>query len=308
MLKLSKVNIGFTFLMKGCVVRYMIFSNSNCRSIQTILERWYRKRMNIAVISSQGIASGKTSFVSLLASVFAHTQQKRVAIFSTDRINELLGINETKETASLIKSANIYRAQLLSATIKDQDIWDYGFRLGEEEVFAFDIAPRALPIEEQKEIFSKTLARVKTPMALIELKGDPFEELNKFLLESCDVVLYVFNQNVKDFEMVRKYKDTVSKNVAVKTGYICQRFDANIMGEKMVARQIGVQVTNLMQIPYNAVIAKECVDGKLNTIARFIAKGHYEVLNIRPKILEVMQYLYDTGSKKYIKGVEKWAK
>lgn len=264
--------------------------------------------MTIAVISSQGIASGKTSFISLLASVFAHTQQKRVAIFSTDRINELLGINETKETASLIKSANIYRAQLLSATIKDQDIWDYGFRLGEEEVFAFDIAPRTLPIEEQKEIFSKTLARVKTPMALIELKGDPFEELNKFLLESCDVVLYVFNQNVKDFEMVRKYKDTVSKNVAVKTGYICQRFDANIMGEKMVARQIGVQVTNLMQIPYNAVIAKECVDGKLNTIARFIAKGHYEVLNIRPKILEVMQYLYDTGSKKYIKGVEKWAK
>ena len=61
--------------------------------------------MNIAVISSQGIASGKTSFISLLASVFAHTQQKRVAIFSTDRINELLGINETKETASLPCSA-----------------------------------------------------------------------------------------------------------------------------------------------------------------------------------------------------------
>lgn len=276
--------------------------------------------MNIAVISSPGIASGKSSFISLLATTFASTQQKRVAIFSTGDINELISLNETMDNASLIKSANIYRAQILSSSIREEEIWDYGFRLGEGEVFAFDIAPRTLPINEQVEVFEKTLARVKAPMVLVEIQGDPTEDLNKHILKICDVVLYVFNFNPKDIKVVKHFMgnadpqvikeklNTLDPNIVYKTGYICQKFDNCATSEKEVAKLLNVDSKNVMQVPYNPVVAKLCMQGRLNNAARLIVKGSHEIVALRPKLLEVMQYLYDNQSRKYIKGVDKWAR
>lgn len=264
--------------------------------------------MNIAVISSPKTASGQSSFISMLASVFSLTQDKRAAILSTDDINDIISMNETKDTQSLVKSPNVYRAQIMSASIKNEDIWDYGFRLGIENVYAFDIAPKTLPPDEQVDVFSKTLARIKAPMVLLEITGDPCSDTNTELLKLCDVVLYVFNHTPKEYAHIKRYIETSKAGHVINTGYVCQRMDARVTSEKAISKEINVDVKRIMQIPYNPVIPKEAMKGKLNTLADYIARGHYEVVELRMKFLEIMQYLYDGSSKKYIKEVSKWGK
>lgn len=264
--------------------------------------------MNIAVISGQLNQVGLSSFVSLLATVYAKTQQKRVAVLTTGSVQDIVQLNEVKNTADITKNANAYRAIIHSTSVLDKDIWDYGYRLGAEEVFAFENTTQGLPVEDQIAVVDSVIGHIKSTMTLIEVVGDLNNPLNKHVLESAHLVLYVFNHSPKSMKLVKDFISTCDKSVVNRTGFVCVKFDRNVIAEKTLSEGIGINQKRVMQIPYNPAVIKGCVNGTLNTVATYMVKGHAEVANLRPKFLEVMQYLYDTQSKKYIKGINEWPK
>ena len=262
--------------------------------------------MNIAVISNQLSQVGLSSFVSLLASIFSKTQQKRVAILTNKSLQEILELNDVKVTNDSTKSVNIYRAAIQSSGIRDEDFWDYGYRIGEEEVYGFENVRPNLSIQEQIEMLESLKKRVNGDMTLIEISGDLNDPFNVHAIQSAHLVLYVFNHSPNSMRLLKAFISTYDQEVVRKTGFVCTKYDRNVISEKSLSKELGISQYRIMQVPYNSAICNKCFNGTLNYVARHVAMGHYEVAELRMKFLEIMQYLYDTKSRKYIKGIAEW--
>lgn len=263
--------------------------------------------MNIAVISNQETQLGTSCFIELLASVFARTQRQRVAILSTGDIKDMYEYVEIKDKASLLRSVSVFQTMVQSSIVSDEEIWDYGTRLGEEEVFAFDVKLNSITDELQIPVYEEALNRIKAVMKIIEVVGSLDNPLNKHILENANVILYVFPHAARPMKKVADYVKNGDPIYLKKMGFVCLKYDRNVIAEKAIANELGIDQKKLMSIPYNSTIPKECINGTLNTLSKYIAKGHMEVLNLRPALLAVMRFVYASKSKKIIKGENEWA-
>lgn len=246
----------------------------------------------------------------MLATIFARTQRKRVAVFRDDRIDDLLKMVSLSQTGSDTdsKSVNIFRAMLESASLSGEEYYDYAYRIGKEDAFIFDVYNSSLEKQELDAILFKTLKRVKSDLNLIEITGDLESDKTKEILEFADVILYVFNSERKSLDMLNTYIKEYDYKYQRKTGYVCQKFDREATSDKQVAKEIGMNRRNILFIPYNSVIIKESLEGTLDLLAKDVAVGLAPVINLRMGFLETMQYLFDYGATKYIKGVNEWYK
>lgn len=263
--------------------------------------------MIIAVMSEQSTQVGMSSFISLLGSFYAKTQHRKVAILTTGDIHDIMQLNDVKESKELVKSINVYRAIATSNVITDDELFDYGYRLGKEEVFAFENPGGELTIDKQVDSFKEILRRIHAGMTLVEIKGDLNSPINASILAIADVRLYVFNHSRQGMALAKHYRETSSKEAVQRTGFVCLKYDRNVCSEKTIAATLGESIKRVMIVPYNSLIAKKCLDGTLNTMATLIATGNAEAINLRPKLLEVLQYIYDTQTRKVIKGVGEWS-
>lgn len=264
--------------------------------------------MKVAVISNQETQCGRSSFILLLASVFARSQRKRVSVFSTGSIGSMIGYVDVKTPKTAITSISVFKAMLGTGNVNDKELYDYALRIGEEEVFAFDIFSSSIEDWQLHDLFFKIINKMKTELILIEIVGSPKEEFNKSVLKNVDAVIDIFNHNQKSITAVKEYVENFEQAIVKRTGYVCQKFDPQTIGEKKLSTLIQMNKRNIMLLPYNPVIAKECLNGTLNTVAKYIVEGNNEVINLRIKICEIMQFLFDSPSYKYIKGVNEWYK
>ena len=263
--------------------------------------------MKVAVISKDGTASvGKKSFIISLASTFSKTQRKRVTVMATDSMKSMLDMVEQKTKPTGAMSMTVYKALLENAALDDNEIQDYGIRIGVEEVFAFDIFGSTMSRGDLEKLFITTLSKIKTDLTLINVIGDHESMFNKRVLDECDVVLYAFNASKEAFSDVLDYLKGLSYEQQIKTGCICLRYDDRVISEKKMSSMIQKNARNLMVFPYNVVIAKLGIDGELNRIAELVMRGEPETIKLRSRLLEVMSYLFDSSGRKYIKEVSQW--
>ena len=262
--------------------------------------------MRVAVISSEELV-GKSNTIILLASLFARTQRKRVTIFSTGDMTNILKSVETKTLENnLITSPPVFRAVLQSHDLINDELFDYAIRIGEEEVYAFNIWGQSIAEHELQELTLETLKRVNTPLVLVEVNGDLNSEYNKAVMENVDAYLYIFNTNFKSIENLQAYMKSGNRRMINRTGIICQKYNPKIISEKKLAALVGTAARNFLTIPYNAVYEKHALEGNLNIVAKHIANGNPEVVKSRIKLLEIMQWLFDSPKNKYILGIDKW--
>lgn len=264
--------------------------------------------MKVAVISNQETQCGRSSLILLLAAVFSRSQRKQVSIFSTGTISSMINYVDVKTPKTAITSISVFKAMLSTGTVNDKEIYDYALRLGEEEVFAFDIFSSLIEDWQLRDLFFKIINKIKTELILIEVVGSLEDEFNKEVLKNVDAVINVFNHNQKSITAVRNYVDNFEQSIVRRTGYVCQKFDPQTIGEKKLSTLIQMNSRNIMLLPYNPVIEKECLNGTLNTVAKYIISGNNEVVNLRMKLCEIMQFLFDSSSYKYIRGVKEWYK
>lgn len=262
--------------------------------------------MKVAVIS-QGQTSGKTCFISLLAGIFSRSQNKNVAILSTGDVEENFEIVEVKDRNKSLRSIHVFEALLSSDAIETRELFDYGYRVGQENVFLYDLMGSAMDESQLKDLFMQTLERVPADLTLVEIKGSIKEEFNREILKKCDAILYLFNVSKVSIRLVQDYVKNEDADLTRKTGYICSMYDRNALGESKLSKLLGMNARNIMLFPYNSVVQKESLDGTLDSIVYYIMKGQNEVIGLRSKFLEIMQYLFDIpGKYRYIREVNEW--
>lgn len=263
--------------------------------------------MKVAVISSP-VQCGKSSFCILLGTLFAKTQAKSTVILATDKMEDMLSSIQMKRNKSVITSVSTFDAALSTGAVRNEELFDYGLRIGEDKCFAYDIYDSTYDRQQLDKILLKAMCKLKAELTLVEVNGTLTDERNHQILQEADVILYLFTTSNYSIQEINNYRQDYPKELTMKTGYICSKYDPNIVGEKMLSKLLSMSVKNIMLFPYNAVIAKETLNGTLDTVAKFIATGHNEVINLRPKLLEVMQYLFNTPTQKYIKEADAWYK
>ena len=261
--------------------------------------------MRVAVISQEQ-TSGKSTFIALLAGLFSRTQGKNVIILSTGSALENVDIVSVRESDKTLRSMHVFKALLGSDAINTGELYDYGCRAGEENVFIYDIFGVSMDKHDQRELFMESLNNINADLTLVEIKGDIHDEFNEKVIKACDVVLYVFTHSKPSIAALRKYVDSESKDVVIKTGFVCGMYDRNVVSEKKLGALIKMNVRNILLFPRNSAVAKKCLDGNVDYLIYNIIKGSPEVLELRSKFLEVMQYLYDTPKMKYIRGIDQW--
>jgi len=244
----------------------------------------------------------------VLGTLFARTQQRTAVLLATDRMSDTLEAVRVKRDKSILTSVAMLESVLTSGNTAKSNVLDYGIHIGEDKCYAYDIYDSSYDREHLNNVLVKAIKNIRAELVLVEVNGDVTMGFEQRLLREVDVILYLFNTNLKSLKHLVEYKESMLEEVERKTGYICSMYNPEIISEKLLAKKISSSVRNVMLFPYNPHLAKEAMNGTLDTVAPYIAKGDPLVLNLRSKLLEVMQYLFDTGTVKYIRDMGTWFK
>ena len=263
--------------------------------------------MNIAVISNHETQVGLSSLVSMLATVYAKTQNSKVAIFTTGKVEDYFRLTGIVQREGGLRSANNTIAMLNGTIVKDEDLWDYGYRLGKEEAYVFDINSSVATAESKKHTFSKALSRINADMCIYEIKGRSSDPVNDYLISQADVILDVFATSPNSIYKAKNFK-AKHKEYAKKLFFVCQKFDRDATSAKQLGSLLEVTPDKLYCIPYNVTVIKESMNGTLENIAARIMQGSADVVNIRTELVRLLKALYNDSKHKVIKEVSEWNK
>lgn len=262
--------------------------------------------MKVAVISNREGRTGSTSFCLLLACVFARTQRKKAVICSNVDISDIYEQCNINTDYKDLRAPSVYKALLSSAALDDSELTDYADRIGDEEAYCFNLFSEKDDEETIDSLFRLTMNRCRADLTLVGVKGDLNGAFNKEILEACDVILYVCNTDATSRRQIRQYITEFDSDCVMKTGFICMRYNQAVIAEKRFARDIGIALNNIMFIPECMAVVKAGYNGELDKAALKIVQGSSDTLPLRLKFLEVMQYLFDSKTVRYIKGIEQW--
>ncbi len=264
--------------------------------------------MKVAVMGKNNDAIGKSSLIVMLSSLFARTQRRDAAIFSTSSLESLMQMVDVDTRAAETKTVGVYKALLEAATIRNREILDYGMKVGSEYVYLFNLFSAAMSEKDSEELFIKTINKIKVDLVLVEVTGDINSDFNHAVLKECDAILCMFEQSRQSMNFVKEYRENYDKYVVARTGYICSKYQPDAISGKRLLNFAGIHERETIFIPYTPYVIKHSLEGDLNNIAKLICNCEPEVLPLRAKLLETMQYLFDTPSYKYIKDYTTWFK
>ena len=262
--------------------------------------------MIVAVISNPSTPSGKSSFITALATTFAHTQNKVASIFSTEEMSDYLETVTVQARPIGAQSMNVYNALMTNGQLQGEEYYDYANRIGDERVYAFNIFGAHLDQRILEKLFITTLSRCDSELVLVEIAGDYTSPFNQEVINLCHSFIYVANTDNKSFKQIDAYKKTMTFDAFERTGFIFQKYDDKVISEKQVSKRIGIPIRNMLIMNYNPVVQKLALEGEQDRLGQLIASGHGETIKLRMRMLETMQYLFDSPNHKYIKDPSTW--
>lgn len=263
--------------------------------------------MKVAVISNHDQV-GKSSFIITLASVFARTQKKKVVLLSTGSMQGLFDLANIDMRGAADKSVHVYKAVLQTAMINPSQCLEYALRVGNNNVYAYDLLSSVMDSDEEEKLFLTTLNNMKVDLTIVEIQGDLNDPFNEKVINECDAIFNVCTTSPASMKAVREWRNTYNKRVVERTGYVCQKYDSDTVSENRICKEIGINKRNFIVIPYVKDIIMLSYNKQLDEIAEMIVEGRSSVVNLRMKILEAMQFLFDNGGRKYVKGISEWQK
>lgn len=265
--------------------------------------------MKVGVCSvNQDGAQGRSSIIMITSSVYSITQNNRVAILSTGDISNFRKSIQISDNTSPSRSTSVYKSMLTSGQLKPEEVMDFGSKIGKEEVYLFDIFSTSLDVTDVNDIFISTLSLLRRELVFVELQGNLDDEFNQAVIDECDAILFIFTPDHKSIESIKTLSETLPKKILRKSGFMCNKYDRDVISEKHLAKLIGIDVKNVLIMPDNKQVKKLSLSGELNKIGMSIVLGEGEVLDMRIRVKEFMSYLFDTKAHKIIKGVEQWHK
>ncbi len=264
--------------------------------------------MKAAVISTVPTC-GKTLFCEILGGLYSRSQGRDVAIFTTGNARDNIDIVSSRIYDSRLDSPQIFRAMVQNAGDDARELLNYGVQGGEEHVYIYDIIGSSMALNEQEDFLVEAINTVPVDLTLIEIHGDVKEELNERVLSTCDCCLLLTEQSHRGFralsEMVQGFKiPTLVYNRAI----VISQCDPIVASDKKMAEEMKLSVQSLYKFPRSSQVAKLAYNGELDKAAYNIIAGDHELVQFRMPMLEIMQFMFDTPTRKIIRGIDKWYK
>lgn len=262
--------------------------------------------MKVGIISNQTSQVGKSVLALMLGATFAGTQFKRTAIMGTGSLESLIDQVDVGSSSSRLNSINVFSAMLGTASLKSEEMLDYALHVGSEELYVFDIMSARIDDFTKEDLLIKTINRCPLDLTIIEFVGELNSPVNKRIMKVCDCFLYVYNPNIKSIKTMREWREKVDRSILVRTKFVCQMYNGDVVSEKRLSSDSNIGLHDLIVIPELNAIKAHTYAGTFNKPLKGIREGMPEVVSLRPKMLELMQTIFDSSDVKYIKGIGKW--
>lgn len=264
--------------------------------------------MKVAVISTVPTC-GKTVFCEILGGLYSRSQGREVAIFTTGNAKDNIELVSSRIYDRRLDSPQIFRAMVQNAGEDAKELLNYGVQAGEEHVYIYDIMGSSMAKNDQEDFLIEAINTVPVDLTLIEICGDIKSELNERALATCDCCLLLTEQSHRGFrtlsDMIRGF---TLPNLIYNRAIVISQCDPVVASDKKMAEEMKITVASLYKFPRSSQVAKLAYNGELDKAAYNIIAGDSELVSYRTPMLEIMQFLFDTPTRKIIRGIDKWFK
>lgn len=264
--------------------------------------------MKVAVLSAVPTC-GKTTLIEILGGVYSRSQGREVVVFSTgdatDNVEMITCLNKNNS----LDNPHIVKSMVDNAGEDAENLLNYGAQAGDEHVFIYDIMNAAMADDEREEFLMTAIDKIPADLTLIEICGSPDTSLNKQVLDKCDCSIILTEHSPKGCKKLAELIQTMPNGKAkINRALVLSRYDAGVCSDKKFAEKIGLKSQMIFKFPYNAQAPKLAFNGELDRICYSIIIGEYAVVNFRKPVQDLMEFLFNSETRKVIRGIDRWYK
>lgn len=263
--------------------------------------------MKIGIVSNIP-RTGRTTVMMLLAHVFARSQRKKVAVFSTGELGHIVNPIRAMQEPDEANTVRVFRAMLETGTIAGQSLFDYSIRSSRDNVFIFNLIDNDRSVGQSFEFLSRTLKTINADMVLVEVRGRVDDKKNIEVINSCDRILNVFNQDKISIKLLKDRLSSLSAKQRAKYSLVCNRYDDRVCSVSKMASMIGVSRKSITTIDDSEVLAKLINDGDFDKLTSGIVYGDSTMVSLRRDAMKLMQSAVDIETRRIIRDYGQWAR
>ena len=264
--------------------------------------------MKVAVISAVPTL-GKTALIEILGGVYSRSQGRDVVILSTgngqDNIECITNYTKTAE----LDNPYVVKSMIENSAQDATELLNYGTQAGDEHVYIYDVMSSIMQEREKEEFLLACLETLPAHLTLVEIVGDVQSDLNKKVMERCDCSIILVDGSQKSIRMYKELLDKLPKGaMRLNKAVVHARYDTSTVSDKKFAEMLGINVSEMYRFPYNANVKKLMLSGELDRIVYNILVGDFEVVGFRVPMQELMEFIFNTPTRKIIRSIAKWYK
>ena len=260
--------------------------------------------MKVGILSAVPTC-GKTTLMALLAAVFAISQRRTAALFSTGDLSDLKCSVELRDVDAKPKT-DIIRT-MIESSAGDKLLLDYGTRIGMENVFLYDVLGADMEDEDKADFLKKAVNAIPVDLTIVEFTGDLHNHVNQEVFKEMDCCFYLVPSTWK---AINSYVNILEGMPVCPARYnnkvIAAMIDAKSISDKKFAQLCGTKIEEVIRFPEVDLIPKEALAAHLDAIAQKIVVGDPNYVVLRSPFFEMMTYAYDNQYYKIIRPIDKW--
>lgn len=265
--------------------------------------------MRVAVISVVPTL-GKSTLIEVLGGTFSRSQGRDVVVFTTGNANDNIDIiTNTVPKNTHLDGPYVVKAMIENETENPKSLLNYGTQAGDERVFYYDILNAVMSDADKEEFLLNAIDRIPADLTLVEICGDVESELNKKVMNLCDCAIILVDTSTK---CIKAYKDLMPKlpkgNMQLNVALVMSKVNPAVTSDKKFAEKIGKKTSDIYKFPYSPVLAKSAFDGELDRVIYNIIQADAEVVNLRMPMQELMEFMFNTPTRRVVRSIDRWYK
>ena len=264
--------------------------------------------MKVAVLSAVATC-GKTTIATVLGGVFSRSQGRDVAIFSTGDATDNIEMVTVYDHNEKLDNPHIFKSMVDTASEDGKELLYYGAQAGDEHVYIYNIMSAAMDDYEKKELLLNAIDKVPADLTLIEISANPSSPLNTKVLQSCDCSILLCDTSNKGIRKLTKMIEQLPKcKASVNRAVVISEYNPVVCSDKAFASRLQLKSQDVFKFPYNNQIQKLAFAGELDKLAYNVIIGDNEVVNLRRPCQDLMEFLFNSPTRKIVRGIDRWYK
>lgn len=262
--------------------------------------------MKVAVLSAVSTC-GKSTLIEILGGVYSRSQGRDVVVFNTGDANDNIDMITCLNKNAALDNPHIVKSMIDNAGDDASNLLNYGAQAGDEHVYIYDVMNAAMSQPEKEEFLTSAISKVPADLTLIEISGSLKSPINKKVLEMCDCSIVLTEHSIKSCKRVQKvFENMPACKAKVNHAVVLSKYDATVTSDKKFAERIGLKSQAIFKFPYNSQATKLAFNGELDRICYKVIIGDYEVTNLRKPVQDLMEFLFNSETRKVIRSIDRW--